>query len=454
MKLKKLKLKLLGTISSLTLFSLISCQSGEVIAADQENSTEKEVKNTEKESNIVEASYDANFDYSNALVFKDENSQTKFYDLINSRGFTGIQFYETNNFFGLLGIGRDNNDIFITKEGLDSKLIRQITIPSDTRDIKRYRDAEWKEETRTLVFKYKIKGDPTDKDYTQEIIFTKENKKAEIDETLYENILVPASSEWKTLFKNKVDSKGDFYGLQFYPKQNFIGIISGNSKDDNKIFVAKEGTDFKNISRVSEIDKSDKFDSSNKFPTKTLDTIYDSVTGNLTFKYKIKNSVSNKVFSQTINVKLETSSAASESESASGSNDSVSSVSSGESNNMDNSTSMSDDDQNLFENAFKPASDNWKELFHAKLAKLKNGFRGMQYYKRAKFIGLLGGNSKDDNKILVLKDGLNFTQIQTVNNHETNFSDATYSEETKILTIKYKSKSNTERIYTQTFDLN
>ncbi|MGZ9413894.1 hypothetical protein ACXX84_02325 [Mycoplasma sp. AC157] len=355
------------------------------------------------QANPVKQTQKVNIDYSNALVFKNENSQINWFKNLKKYGFTGIQYYATNKFFGLIGLGWTDNEIFVTREGLDIEKIRQVIIPSNPKEIKRYRDASWDEATSTLIFKYKVRDDETNKEYSQTIIFNKpvdENKEPEN--------------------KTNIDD------------EKTTTAVTTNKNPNNENPDSKSSTQNSEEPATSKNDQNLQSQGNSPEPTQGENPQTPSDNSG-------EQGQSEPAVTEPTNPKNSDSEEPSE-------NNSI--------------------DQNMYENALVPAFDDWKSRFLNKLSSLTNpSFKGLQYYSSSNFIGILGGNRREDNKIFVAKEGLNLSQIKRVSELKGNFdnvnkfpsitNDAVYDASTKILTFKYKIEGDsTNKVYTQTFDLN
>ncbi|MCU9931500.1 hypothetical protein NW733_02060 [Mycoplasmopsis felis] len=253
----------------------------------------------------------------------------------NETKIRGLQVYNVDNnvFIGISGGGNDvDNKLFKAKKDDFYNLLTDWD-NKDAKNIqKRFNHSEWDNENKTLIFRYKIKGNKEDQVYEQRFTLnvelkefnppkkeqpsntekptTSTEKYKPIEAPVVENADIKVNplqkitevSDQKIYDKiqSMLKSKNNIFpGIQKYTDKTvkFFGILSGSNKDDNKLFTyTNPDFDAKIIPATENTKKNN-----NRFPEST----WDEATKTLVFKYKIKDDTDNTIYEQSFKLEIQ-----------------------------------------------------------------------------------------------------------------------------------------------------
>ncbi|WP_322900649.1 hypothetical protein [Mycoplasmopsis felis] len=253
----------------------------------------------------------------------------------NETKIRGLQVYNVDNnvFIGISGGGNDvDNKLFKAKKDDFYNLLTDWD-NKDTKNIqKRFNHSEWDNENKTLIFRYKIKGNKEDQVYEQRFTLnvelkefnppkkeqpsntekptTSTEKPKPIEAPVVENADIKVNplqkitevSDQKIYDKiqSMLKSKNNIFpGIQKYTDKTvkFFGILSGSNKDDNKLFTYTNPDFDAKIIPATENSKKN----NNRFPEST----WDEATKTLVFKYKIKDDTDNTIYEQSFKLEIQ-----------------------------------------------------------------------------------------------------------------------------------------------------
>ncbi|TDV24289.1 hypothetical protein BCF59_0247 [Mycoplasmopsis mustelae] len=287
--------------------------------------------------------------------------------------------------------------------------------------------------------------------------------------------------------QERIKKKGVFPGLQRYrSKPQFIGILSGGYKEDNQLFVARDGLDTKKLTPDGNEASVHFTNSTWDEQTKTITFIY--MVAGLSQKFEQKIILNNLIKSnkenentnpQTTTGNTENGPEKPNTEQTIPKNENESTDASTQNNNINKNTE-SKENQNNSKTTKQTSDENQPNSQEANITekqqqssqvetvlrfkanvnnemvlkmihdaiKKKGSFPGLQKYKKG-FIGVASMGTTNENQLFMVKENININQLtndgQETNNNNKIFNESTWDEDTKTLTFVYMIVGNTKK---------